>query len=135
MSMKTVITIEAVQAPPSRRWITIPVSDRVTQGWWERQVDPSTSVRMLILDEAQTHGLVDRMGRIGMPAASAPQPAAPAPVAPVTPPAQTAAPAATAAAGHPTLLTDPREVELELMREELRVLRQEAGAPPLFRIH
>ncbi|WP_311245401.1 MULTISPECIES: hypothetical protein [unclassified Microbacterium] len=64
-----------------RRRVSIPPSDSVVLDWWDTQVDPGLSVRLLIHEEVQAHGLVDRMNRIG--ASAAPQ----------------TAPAATAAAG------------------------------------
>lgn len=129
MTMKTVIAVEQIRTQPSHNRLNIPFSEHTPQAWWQRQVDPSTSVRMLILEEAKHHDLQDRLNRIGIQQAATPPAPPPAPMA-----GPAAAPAQTAASGVPTLVTDPREVELELLREEVRVLRAAVGTPPLCHI-
>ena len=60
-----------------RKRVSIPPSDLLVLEWWDAQVDPSTSIRLLIHEEASTNGVVDRMNRIGASIpAETPEPAA-----------------------------------------------------------
>lgn len=63
---------------PLRRRISIPQVDTSTQRWWETQDDPSVSIRLLIREEIEKNGYVDKLNhpveqqpRRGRPPASA----------------------------------------------------------------
>lgn len=158
MSM-TVITVQQIRTQPFRKRITVPLSDLTTQAWWDRQVDPSTSVRLLILEEARNHGLVDRMNRIGTPAQAAPTTATTMPQGPTVVPNPTAQPKSTAASGspltavptaatgpsvssvtavpplgQPSAVPDARDIEIQLLRTQLDNLQRAFSAPPLFHV-
>jgi len=66
---QTNITVQ-IGAPPRpevvvRRRVSIPEIDSLAHAWFEAQVDPSTSVRMLIHEEVKANGVVDRLARHG----------------------------------------------------------------------
>lgn len=150
MSMPmTVITVQQVAVPPTRRHVRIPGSDRATQTWWEMQGDPSTSVRLMILEEIKNHGLVDRVNRIYAQAqpASVPTAMPGRPTAVPNPPAQSAAPAAAgpstlpfpsaphaAVPGQAAPLADPRDIEIDALRAEIQLLMGLVTSPPLFNV-
>lgn len=46
---------------PLRRRISIPQVDTSTQQWWEAQDDPSVSIRLLIREEIEKNGYVDKL--------------------------------------------------------------------------
>lgn len=46
---------------PLRRRISIPQVDTSTQRWWEAQDDPSVSIRLLIREEIEKNGYVDKL--------------------------------------------------------------------------
>ncbi len=46
---------------PLRRRVSIPHVDTSTQQWWDCQDDPSTSIRLLIREEIERNGYVDKM--------------------------------------------------------------------------
>lgn len=48
---------------PTRRHVQIPGNDQLTKDWFDIQVNPSASVRLLIADEIRRHGMVDRVTR------------------------------------------------------------------------
>lgn len=48
-----------------RKRVSLPASDQVVLDWWDGQLNPSLSVRLLIHEEAKQHGSVDRVNRIG----------------------------------------------------------------------
>jgi hypothetical protein len=60
------IRITDSRAEPVRKRVSIPQSDHATHEWWEAQDDPSTSVRLLILDEMRANGPVDRVTHPGI---------------------------------------------------------------------
>jgi hypothetical protein len=60
------IRITDSRAEPVRKRVSIPQSDHATHEWWEAQDDPSTSVRLLILDEMRSNGPVDRVTHPGV---------------------------------------------------------------------
>ena len=61
----------ASQATPGRKRLLISEDDHVSLEWWDAQVSPSPSVRLLILEEAAKYGAVDRITRTGSQQASA----------------------------------------------------------------
>jgi hypothetical protein len=60
------IRITDSRSEPVRKRVSIPQSDLATHEWWEAQDDPSTSVRLLILEEMRANGPVDRVTRPGI---------------------------------------------------------------------
>lgn len=51
--------------PFSRRNVSLPLSDYLAIAWWDAQMDPSASVRLMIHDEIRLHGTADRVTRMG----------------------------------------------------------------------
>lgn len=145
----TSITIEITTPPastPSRRHVTIPGEDQVTNDWFDIQKNQSASVRLLIADEIRRHGMVDRVTRqkfgtgLAQMAARAAQAAAPAPAATPTPVAHPT-PAATTAVPTPWAVPgiDLRDAEIQRLNDllveknvELEQLRQIAGPVSAF---
>ncbi|ROR76095.1 hypothetical protein SAMN06295974_3757 [Plantibacter flavus] len=140
MSLTTInITVREGRVPPVRKRINIPASDITTQTWWENQVDVSTSIRLLILEEVKRHGVVDRLNRIGTDAmATHTAPAAAPRVTVVTGAAATPAPAAatTTPATPASAPVMSRDEELDLLRAENTILRSVIGpVPALFDVN
>lgn len=122
------------RAEPVRKRVTIPESDVGTQNWWNAQRDPSTAVRLLILDEVRKYGYVDRVNRTGArlhivgtgsvstpaaaPASTSPAGPAPSPAPPVSP--VSAVPPVAPAAAPPVI--DPRDSEIQLLRDQVQRL-------------
>lgn len=65
MSTNINIRITDSRPEPVRKRVSVPQSDLATHEWWAAQDDPSTSIRMLILDEMRANGPVDRITRPG----------------------------------------------------------------------
>jgi hypothetical protein len=140
----TTITIRVTdRVEPVRKRINIPADDIGTLNWFDAQRDPSTSLRLLILEEARVHGYVDRVIRTGTQLRTAAPAAAPAPPAGVptaTPAGPLTAVFTTATQNLPTVptgptavpnpapvsvpVTDPRDNEIALLKDQLTKLRQ-----------
>lgn len=101
MSTTTINIRIADEAEAVRKRVSAPQSDLLFRAWWDSQDKPSLSVRMLIHEEIATHGLTDRVNRIGASAVT------------------TATAPATAA--------DSRNAELAALRQELADLKEKVG--------
>lgn len=130
--MRIEIDINDARVEPVRRQVRIPRTDHMTQAWWNRQGDPSASVRLLILEEAKRNGLVDKVTHLISAPVTSPAPTAATHSGPTAVPNLSVAPAPVS---NTTPQLDPRDLEIELLRAEVNVFRDAFGpGTPLFNV-
>ena len=116
-SVATTVSIritEKTAADPVRKRVSVPPSDSVVLDWWAAQTDPGISVRLLIHEEVQAHGSIDRVNRIGL---HRPDPSP----SPTLPPSGASSEIASALAQLHTLLGDNWAPVLEALANEARI--------------